>query len=697
MPPGVLLVDPPPRHRSLASYRASSRGGRDNSRTRDAATIQAGVDLAGGGDVVEIADGTWTGAGNRDIVVAKSVVIRSASDDPGLCVVDCQGAGRGFVLQGLASAARLESITIKNGSATHGGGLLITGVSPTIENCRVLGNEATSTGGGGIALESAASPRLVACMISGNVVSGINGGAGIWNVGGSPELINCILVGNTTVGAGIVGGAMYTTQGGFPVLANCALYGNSAYDGSGLYCSFSSNPDIVNSIIWGNAPGATGLEIIVKFDAVASASYSDIEGGFTGVGNLDANPIFTDADGLDDVLGTADDNLRLGRFSPCTDAGNSAAAALAGVTEDQAGQPRFANDLGIPDTGSGGNPVVDIGPFERQIESVPFEFRVPSEIATIQAAVAAAGPGDEVLLADGTHSGPGNFDILCDKNTVIRSESGDPSACIIDCQGAGRAISFVGVGSSTRLEGVTIMNGQATEGGGLHFSSASPALTNCRIVSNTATGTGYGGGGLYCDYGSSPVLTNCVIRDNVASGGYGGGLYNKRSSNPILTNCVLSGNTTTGVGYTGGAIYNWTSSPSLVNCSLGLNVAYDAPALHSAFDSFPELLNCVVWGNVATVAGGVPLWDQFSSITYVAYSDVEGGAAGPGNLDLDPLLLDSDLRLASWSPCVDAGSNAYVTELTDLDGGPRIWTGMAMTSRWSTWGRTSSPSSRRRE
>ena len=128
-------------------------------------------------------------------------------------------------------------------------------------------------------------------------MSGINGGAGIWNVGGSPTLINCTLVGNTTVGAGIVGGAMYTTQAGVPVLANCAVYGNSAYEGSGLYCSFSSNPDIVNSIVWGNAPGLSGLEIVVALGAVASATYSDIEGGFPGVGNLDTNPIFADADG----------------------------------------------------------------------------------------------------------------------------------------------------------------------------------------------------------------------------------------------------------------------------------------------------------------------------------------------------------------------------------------------------------------
>src|SRR5687767_4575820 len=120
----------------------------------NAPTIQAGVDLANGGDHVVIANGTWTGPVNRDVVVAKGVTIRSASANPALCIVDCQLAGRGFRFEGFSSAAKLESITITNGSADGGGGILFTaGVSPTIRNCRILANRATTTGGGGVAVE----------------------------------------------------------------------------------------------------------------------------------------------------------------------------------------------------------------------------------------------------------------------------------------------------------------------------------------------------------------------------------------------------------------------------------------------------------------------------------------------------------------------------------------------------------------
>jgi hypothetical protein len=634
----------------------------------NAATIQAGVDLANGGDHVVIANGTWTGPGNRDVIVAKGVTIRSASGNPALCIVDCQLAGRGFRFEGFSSAAKLESITITNGSASSGGGILFTaGVSPTIRNCRILANRAITTGGGGIAVETSCAPKLIGCTISGNICSGSNGGAGVWNVGGSPSLINCILSGNKTQGIGLVGGAVYTTSSGAPSLTNCVLFGNSAYDGSGIYCSFSSNPTLVNCILWGNLPGQSGLPIVQAFSAVAQVTYSDVQGGFAGTGNLVSSPIFQDANGADDSTGTADDDFRIGRFSPCTDAGNDAAPGLTGITVDHGGQPRFFDDIGVDDTGNGAAPVVDIGPFERQSESVSMVFNVPADVPTLSAAVAASGPGDEILLADGTHSGAGNRNIVVDKEIVIRSASGNPLSCILDAQSLGRVISFVGVGNAARLEAVTVTHGSATQGGGVYCSAASPTLLRCRIVANTITVDG--GGGLYCTNGSAPKLTNCEIRNNIASGTYGGGMYNKNSS-PVLTNCVLSGNSTTGLGSTGGAIYNWTSSPILTNCSIGGNTAYDASVLYNQVNSLPQLRNCIVWGNANGQSG--PITNLSGSSTTIVYSDMQGGAAGAGNIQVDPQFLDTNLMISDTSPCVDVGSNAYVVESIDMTGAPRI-------------------------
>lgn len=84
---------------------------------------------------------------------------------------------------------------------------------------------------------------------------------------------------------------------------------------------------------------------------------------------------------------------------------------------------------------------------------------------TIQEAVDAAVPGDVIELEDGTYRGDGNRDIeYRGKSVTVRSRSGDPEACIIDCEGEEfephRGFFFRGGEDSTAvLEGITITNG----------------------------------------------------------------------------------------------------------------------------------------------------------------------------------------------------------------------------------------------
>ncbi|HET9233442.1 MAG TPA: hypothetical protein VFP10_04825, partial [Candidatus Eisenbacteria bacterium] len=86
-------------------------------------TIQAGINAAAMfGDEVVIANGTYTGAGNRDLLVNKHVVVRSASGDPALCIIDCQTLGRGFLISAVTNVARIEGLTIKNALTDEGGG-----------------------------------------------------------------------------------------------------------------------------------------------------------------------------------------------------------------------------------------------------------------------------------------------------------------------------------------------------------------------------------------------------------------------------------------------------------------------------------------------------------------------------------------------------------------------------------------------
>lgn len=196
------------------------------------------------------------------------------------------------------------------------------------------------------------------------------------------------------------------------------------------------------------------------------------------------------------------------------------------------------------------------------------------------------------------------------------------------------------------------------------------------ITAGQANGSAYDslGGGMINDSGS-PTLTNLTFSGNSAD--YGGGMYNfgeNGNSSPTLTNVIFSGNTAT---YYGGGMYNDSdySSPTLTNVTFSGNSAYIGGGMYNDGEySSPTLTNCILWGNTADYGS-----QMYSSLTSpsVSYSDIQGGYAGTGNINADPLFVNAaggNLRLQAGSPAIDAGDNAAVPGgiTTDLDGLPRF-------------------------
>ncbi|MHC4785510.1 MAG: choice-of-anchor Q domain-containing protein [Planctomycetota bacterium] len=123
--------------------------------------------------------------------------------------------------------------------------------------------------------------------------------------------------------------------------------------------------------------------------------YSDVQGGRSGVGNINADPGFVGQT----LTGPLDYGLTSG--SPCIDAGDNAAVPV-GVETDVAGLPRFVDDPGTPDSGFGQPPVVDMGALEFQVAtSCPADLDGDS-VVRIQDFL--------VLLANFGSSGPGDID-----------------------------------------------------------------------------------------------------------------------------------------------------------------------------------------------------------------------------------------------------------------------------------------------
>ncbi len=166
---------------------------------------------------------------------------------------------------------------------------------------------------------------------------------------------------------------------------------------------------------------------------------------------------------------------------------------------------------------------------------------------TIQAAIFAASNGDEIELADGIYNGHGNSEIyFVGRAITVRSRSGVPENCIIDCGGdlssPRRGFYFTdNEGPDSILRGVTVAHGRAQEdpyyykGGCVMVAFSSPQFVNCIFRDGYALG---GGGGVFCRNGS-PIFINCRFENNEA--GLGAGL-DSFFATPAVINCEFTGN-----------------------------------------------------------------------------------------------------------------------------------------------------------
>jgi parallel beta-helix repeat protein len=184
------------------------------------------------------------------------------------------------------------------------------------------------------------------CNFTGNVASG-NGG-GMYNYNSRPRVTNCTFSDNTT---DYLGGGMGNFYVSRPTVTNCTFSGNSAtQDGGGIINYLNSNPTVTNCILWGDVP-----DELQNTDSSPNVTYSDVQGGYVGTGNIDEDPCFVDA---------AAGNLRLRPDSPCIDAGNNTAVP-SGISLDPDGNPRGVDNPTSPDTGIGFLGVtVDMGAYE---------------------------------------------------------------------------------------------------------------------------------------------------------------------------------------------------------------------------------------------------------------------------------------------------------------------------------------------
>lgn len=138
----------------------------------DFPTIQAAVDAAVDGDVIELGDGVFSGLGNRDIVVrVKEIFIRSESADPFRCVIDCESTPGafghfGFRFESHRPGGELANVMIINGYANRGGAVHIESSDTRVVGCVFYKNEGNH--GGAVDCDSGCESALIRCSFVDN-------------------------------------------------------------------------------------------------------------------------------------------------------------------------------------------------------------------------------------------------------------------------------------------------------------------------------------------------------------------------------------------------------------------------------------------------------------------------------------------------------------------------------------------------
>ncbi len=309
----------------------------------DRPTIQGGIDAARDGDIVVVADGVYTGEGNRDLNFKNKRITVLSGNGPSNCIIDCQAAltdpHRGFVFgSGETRDSVVNGFTIRNGFVSANGGAISCNhdSSPTIANCIITHNTAGFRGGaiscdndsspsiincvitdntaeyrgGGLYCDHASNPTMINCTFSRNTVD-YRGAAVSCDHRSSPTLVNCTIRAGRGKWEGGLDAVIYLDHESALIITNCLvqsdervragiiLYGQSSATitnstvstatgaRAGIVVSSGSSATITNSVLWGKAP----LGFVVDSGS-GVLTFCDVRGGWPGEGNIDTDPLW---------------------------------------------------------------------------------------------------------------------------------------------------------------------------------------------------------------------------------------------------------------------------------------------------------------------------------------------------------------------------------------------------------------------
>jgi parallel beta helix pectate lyase-like protein/disaggregatase-related protein len=625
-------------------------------------TIQAALDFAGHGDVIEVASGTYSEEGNRDLEFhGKSLTLRSANG-PESTIIDCGAAASGashrafYFHEGETNSALLCGFTIKGGrifsstvpsstsgwssSASHpiGGGIYCEFSSPTIADCIITDCGAEIGGGiGGVGTDAVISNCVITECVAGGYGTATTGGHGgaIGLIGQSNAMItNCDITDNAAYKSSF-GAGVYCWQS-VAVISGCRINRNAApgdLNGGGAYCGGAGTDVLFQNCIFSKNIATVGAGIFAEWGAssqrplvnVVNCTIAQNQGG-----------------------GIKSNNVDIRINSAIVWSNQGAVLALTGaVSQDPVIYSNIQGDY--PGTGN-----MDTDPMFASLSNE--EYHLESSHGRYDAQ---------------------NSRWITDGRTSPCIDAGDPSDPATEEPTPNGGRTNIGAYGGTReaskgTEHLTYhvnatggRNGNNGLSQGTAFETIQKAIDAAHSGDTVLVWPGTYREDLNFNGKGITVQSAADAAVIVADDAYAFSFYYAESSKSLVSNFVIQG------GGLGAILCAQGASPTLKN----LTIVDNAFGIAAYDGADPYIVNCIFWGN----SDG----DLFDCTAHYSCVEHDPPDAGAGNINTDPLFADPDngdfhlkSRYGRYVPAFDTWPQDLVTspciDKGDPDEYPRV-------------------------